>query len=115
MKVVSVGMTASGTAYSLPLLRPRCFRAGLPPWESHGQEVEAVLDAAGSEAAVIFGVADGAAAGMSFAATQQERASGLILFNALGKAHRLVAGSGGVLVDTTGDGIFARFGSPEEP
>jgi class 3 adenylate cyclase len=59
----------------------------LPPdtrfaWESWVEDLQAVMDAAGSERAVIVGALDAAPSAVMFAATQPERTAGLVLFNA---------------------------------
>jgi class 3 adenylate cyclase len=58
---------------------------GLPLWESHGLEVEAVLDAAGSERAVILAGAGGGPGAVLFATTRPSRTAGLILYNSAAK------------------------------
>jgi class 3 adenylate cyclase len=51
----------------------------LPLWESHAEELAAVLDAVGAERAVLLGELDAGPAAIFFAATQPERVSALIL------------------------------------
>jgi class 3 adenylate cyclase/pimeloyl-ACP methyl ester carboxylesterase len=53
----------------------------LPPLESRWDEVRAVMDAAGSERAVLFGQQEGGPPAMLGAATEPDRVSGLILFH----------------------------------
>jgi pimeloyl-ACP methyl ester carboxylesterase len=53
----------------------------LPPWESLADEIEAVMDAVGSERAVIVSAGDSGPAGALFAATRPGRTIGLILFH----------------------------------
>ena len=58
----------------------------LPPgtrfaWESWVEDLRAVMDAAGSERAVIIGAVDAAPSAIMFAATQPERTAALVLFN----------------------------------
>lgn len=53
----------------------------LPPWESFTQEVEAVMDAAGSERAVLSAALDAGPASLVFAASKPDRLNGLILYN----------------------------------
>ncbi len=48
-------------------------------------DIRAVMDAAGSERAVVFGVFEGAALGISLAAEQPERVAGLVLYAGLAK------------------------------
>jgi class 3 adenylate cyclase len=54
----------------------------LPSWERWADEAHAVLDAVGSEQAVIFGAADACFTAILFAAVHADRTRGLILFNA---------------------------------
>jgi class 3 adenylate cyclase/pimeloyl-ACP methyl ester carboxylesterase len=56
--------------------------AGIPTLEMRMDDIRAVLDAAGSERAVLFGLGDAAPLSVLFAATYPERTSGLILMNA---------------------------------
>lgn len=60
----------------------RISNATLPPWEEWVDDVRAVLDAAGSERAAIFGIADVGAIACLFAAIEPERTHSLILFTA---------------------------------
>ena len=53
----------------------------LPPLEARWDEVRAVMEAAGSERAVLFGVQEGGPPAMLGAATEPDRVSGLILFH----------------------------------
>jgi class 3 adenylate cyclase len=55
--------------------------AGVPTLESRMDDIRAVMDAAGSERAVIFGLGDAGPLCVLFAATYPERCSGLVLFN----------------------------------
>jgi pimeloyl-ACP methyl ester carboxylesterase/DNA-binding CsgD family transcriptional regulator len=57
----------------------------LPRLEQRMEDVVAVMDAAGSERAVLFGTLGGAAMCGLFAATHPERAAALILYGAFGK------------------------------
>jgi len=57
----------------------------LPPLESRWMEIEAVMDAVGSESAVIFGQQDGGPPAMYGAATAPERVLGLITFHSPAK------------------------------
>jgi class 3 adenylate cyclase/pimeloyl-ACP methyl ester carboxylesterase len=52
----------------------------LPPWESSVEEMVAVMDAAGSEHAVVFGGADAGPPAMLAAATRPDRIRGLVLY-----------------------------------
>ncbi|TML34210.1 MAG: adenylate/guanylate cyclase domain-containing protein [Actinobacteria bacterium] len=56
--------------------------AGIPTLEMRMDDIRAVLDAVGSERAVLFGLGDAAPLSVLFAATYPERTSGLILMNA---------------------------------
>jgi pimeloyl-ACP methyl ester carboxylesterase len=67
-----------GTGLSDPVSNP-------PSLEIRMDDVKAVMDAAGSEKAVLFGASEGAAMSMLFAATYPDRATGLILYGGLAK------------------------------
>ena len=54
----------------------------LPSWERWADDAQAVLDAVGSEQAVVFGCADACFTAILFAAVHADRTRGLILFNA---------------------------------
>ena len=56
--------------------------AGVPTLETRMDDIRAVLDAAGSERAVLFGLGDASPLSVLFAATYPERTAGLILMNA---------------------------------
>jgi class 3 adenylate cyclase len=53
----------------------------LPPWEVHAEELDAVLEAVGSERTVVMAHGDVGPMGLLFAATRPERTSALILAN----------------------------------
>lgn len=55
--------------------------SAIPTWEAWTDDIRAVLDAAGSERAVIFAELDAGPIAILFAATQPERVKGLILAN----------------------------------
>jgi class 3 adenylate cyclase len=55
--------------------------SGVPTLESRMDDIRAVMDAAGSERAVIFGLGDAGPLCVLFAATYPERTSALVLFN----------------------------------
>ena len=55
--------------------------AGVPTLEMRMDDIRAVLDAVGSERAVLFGLGDAGPLSVVFAATYPERTSGLILMN----------------------------------
>lgn len=63
-------------------LSDRVSEDRLPSLETRMDDVRAVMDAAGSERAVIFGVSEGGPMSLLFAATYPERTIGLILFGA---------------------------------
>jgi class 3 adenylate cyclase len=62
-----------GTGLSDPILH-------LPTLEERGAEIEAVLDAAGSERAVLLGISEGGPSSIVLAATRPERITSLILY-----------------------------------
>lgn len=62
-----------GTGLSDPILH-------LPTLEERGAEIEAVLDAAGSERAVLFGISEGGPSSVVLAASRPERITSLILY-----------------------------------
>jgi class 3 adenylate cyclase len=59
----------------------------LPSWEHFTEDLEAVLDAAGSERAAILAAMDGGPVALNFAATHPERVSSLMLWHSWAKAH----------------------------
>ena len=63
-------------------LSDRVSEDRLPSLETRMDDVRAVMDAVGSERAVIFGVSEGGPMSLLFAATYPERTIGLILFGA---------------------------------
>jgi len=56
---------------------------GIPSLEQRMDDVRAVMDAAGSQRAALFGQCEGGSMSMLFAATHPERILGLVLFGAL--------------------------------
>lgn len=54
----------------------------LPPWESYAEEIEAVMDAVGSDQAAIIAGLPAGPVGLLFAATRPERVKALILMQA---------------------------------
>lgn len=52
----------------------------VPTLEERGDEIEAVMDAAGIERAAIFGLSEGAPAAILFSVTRPERTEALVLF-----------------------------------
>jgi class 3 adenylate cyclase/pimeloyl-ACP methyl ester carboxylesterase len=55
--------------------------AGVPTLETRMDDIRAVMDAAGSERAVVFGLGDAGPLGILFVATYPERAAALVLMN----------------------------------
>lgn len=53
----------------------------LPPWEAFAEDIRCVLDAVGSESAVVWADGDTGPLGLLFAATNPDRVRALILFN----------------------------------
>ena len=66
-------------------LSDRVSEADIPTLETRMDDVRAVMDAAGSERAVIFGVSEGGPMSILFAATYPERTLGLMMFGAVVK------------------------------
>jgi pimeloyl-ACP methyl ester carboxylesterase len=62
---------------------------GLPDFETRMDDVRAVMDAVGSERAVLFGYSEGGPMAILFAATYPERTAALVLYGTY--ARRLVA------------------------
>ena len=54
----------------------------LPPWESHAEELAAVLDEVGAERVALMAQLDGGPLALFFAATRPERTSAVVLVNA---------------------------------
>jgi pimeloyl-ACP methyl ester carboxylesterase/class 3 adenylate cyclase len=59
---------------------------GVPTLEERMDDVRAVMDAAGSERAVVLGISEGGAMAVLFGATYPERAAGVILYGAYAHA-----------------------------
>ena len=78
------------------------FRASMPTIEDWGDDLNAVLDAAGSERAVLFGSQGGGHGCLLFAATHPERVEGLIL-------HDCYAFGGGLPFEEIGGGDFETW------
>ena len=87
-----------GTGLSDPVTDPARLTL-----EQRMDEVRAVMDAAGSRRATLFGFSEGAALSMLFAATYPSRVNGLILYGAL------ISGS----LDATSSGAASVFAEPE--
>ena len=60
----------------------------VPTLEERMEDVRAVMDAAGSERAALFGYSEGGPMGVMFAATYPERVSGLVMFGSLVDGRR---------------------------
>jgi class 3 adenylate cyclase len=80
-RVIVFDMPGSGLSDPVSLVE-------LPTIEQWTDHVGAVLDAAGSERAVLFGSDAGACLALPFAATHPDRVSALILFGAYARFHR---------------------------
>lgn len=76
----------AGTGLSDPV-------AGVPTLEERAAEIEAVMDAAGSERAALFGLSEGGPSSIFFAATRPERVQALVLFGTYATGFRLLGGS----------------------
>jgi class 3 adenylate cyclase len=95
-------------------------RVGEQTLEERTGDVLAVMDAAGSERATIYGWSEGGAMSLMFAATYQERTSGLVLFGAFAsmreKPWALTPEQFEQLMDLVetrwGRGTFAGLGAP---
>jgi pimeloyl-ACP methyl ester carboxylesterase len=66
-------------------LSDRVPEAALPTLETRMDDVRAVMEAAGSERAVVFGVSEGGPLSLLFAATYPERTTALILFGTMAR------------------------------
>jgi class 3 adenylate cyclase len=88
----------------------------MPTWEAWADDVQAVLDAAGSERAVVLAENDGGATGLLFTAMHPERVAALILSNTT--ARRLRAddypiGMAPEAVDDLVEATRAAWGTPD--
>jgi class 3 adenylate cyclase len=84
---------------------------GVPTLDEQLEDLRAVLDAAGSERATLFGLADGAALAALFAATYPDRVSAAILY---GMVPRFAPGADGLgvsqaFIDAMAAGVDAMF------
>jgi class 3 adenylate cyclase len=68
-----ISFDKAGTGLSDPV-------SGVPTIEERAAEIEAVMDAAGSERAALFGLSEGGPSSIFFAATRPERVQALVLF-----------------------------------
>jgi class 3 adenylate cyclase/pimeloyl-ACP methyl ester carboxylesterase/DNA-binding CsgD family transcriptional regulator len=73
-RVIRFDRRGTGNSDPLPL-------DALPPWEAFAEEIEAVMDAAGSEQATLMAIGDVGPVGLLFASTRPDRTRGLVLFN----------------------------------
>ncbi len=72
-RVIRFDRRGAGGSDPLPL-------GALPPWEAFAEEIESVMDAAGSEQAALMAIADAGPA-LLFASTRPHRTRALVLFN----------------------------------
>jgi pimeloyl-ACP methyl ester carboxylesterase len=87
----------------------------MPPWEEWADDVRAVLDAVGSERAVVLAENDGGSTGLLFTAMQPERVSALILANTTARSLRAVEYPIGIapeVVDEVVELVRATWGTP---
>jgi class 3 adenylate cyclase len=77
-RVILFDRRGTGASDPLPV-------GALPPWESSGEDLVAVLDEVGSEQAAIMAQLDASPMAIFFAGTRPERTSALILANASAK------------------------------
>ena len=94
--------------------------AGIATLEERMDDVRAVMDAAGSERAALFGVSEGGPMSLLFAATYPQRARALVLYGSYARPSRLLSDEEIKLIDLvwgTGEYLMARYmprGLPEE-
>ena len=94
--------------------------AGIATLEERMDDVRAVMDAAGSERAALFGVSEGGPMSLLFAATYPQRARALVLYGSYARPSRLLSDEEIKLIDRlwgTGEYLLARYmprGLPEE-
>ena len=60
--------------------------AGVPTLEERSDDIRAVMDAAGSERAALFGASEGTPMSVVFAASYPERVSALVLYGGMARA-----------------------------
>src|SRR5580704_12242329 len=85
--------------------------AGIPDLELRMDDVRAVMDAVGSERAAVFGVSEGGAMCMLFAATYPERTRALVLYGTF--AHYLTWVNSGERLQAFIDAIERGWGTGE--
>jgi class 3 adenylate cyclase len=66
----------------------RAWPGGSATIDAQMDDIRAVMDAAGSERAIVFGIESGAALCFTFAATHPQRTSGVVVHGALARATR---------------------------
>jgi class 3 adenylate cyclase len=88
----------------------------MPTWEEYGDDVRAVMDAAGSERTVVLAETDGGPSGLLFTAMQPERVSSLILANTTARRLRAddyAIGIAPEAVDAAAEVTRAGWGTPD--
>lgn len=115
-RLIFVDKRGTGMSDPLPRHRPATL-------EERMDDVRAVMDAVGSERAVLLGISEGGPMNVLFAATHPERTTALVLF---GSFPRIVSGEGytagihpaegekilAVIEATWGEGYLARYVGP---
>lgn len=74
-RIIRFDALGAGASDQIPL-------DALPPWESFAEQIESVMDAVGSERAVIVAAGPGVPGALLFAASRPERTAALILMQA---------------------------------
>ena len=90
-------------------------QGAFPTWEEWSEDLGAVLDAAGSERAAIFGALDAGALAIPYAAMHPERVSALVLLNTAARyalADDYPAGVAPGAIDTLVDLVAEGWGTP---
>jgi pimeloyl-ACP methyl ester carboxylesterase len=88
----------------------------MPTWEEWADDVRAVIDAAGSDKAVVFAEGDTGPTGLLFTAMQPDRVAALILANTTARYVRAEDYPFGIppeAVDNMVEGFRAAWGTPE--
>ena len=88
----------------------------MPTWEEWADDVRAVIDAAGSDKAVVFAEGDTGPTGLLFTAMQPDRVAALILANTTARYLRAEDYPFGIppeAVDNMVEGFRAAWGTPE--
>jgi class 3 adenylate cyclase len=97
-----ISFDKAGTGLSDPV-------SGVPTIEERAAEIEAVMDAAGSERAALFGLSEGGPSSILFAATRPDRVQALVLFGTYATGFALWSSSPAEVRTEMG-----RRGIPEE-